>query len=249
MRHVARFLFLIPLLVGFSSPASATGGGETWQAKVKAAKKACATGDPEKGVDILGDLFVESNDITHVFNQGRCYQQNQRWTDAIGRFEEYLRKSPNLSPAERAEVDAHLADCKSRLPPAPTTAGAQAGPAIATTLPSEVPPAARPGGGMRAAGVAIAAVGLAAVATGAVLALKTHSITDDVHKNGYDPDKLSSRDSYETGGWVSFGVGAAGIVAGAALYLVGATSKSSSVALVPLVGQGGAILQVRGGAL
>ena len=43
------------------------------EAQEKAAKKACITGDYRKGVEILADLYVESNDPTYVYNQGRCF--------------------------------------------------------------------------------------------------------------------------------------------------------------------------------
>jgi len=70
----------------------------------KAAKKACATGDFAKGVDLLADLYVESNEISWVYNQGRCYQQNNRWEQAISRFREYLRKAKDISDSDRAEA-------------------------------------------------------------------------------------------------------------------------------------------------
>jgi hypothetical protein len=56
------------------------------------AKKACAVGDVSKGIDILAELFVESNRFVFVYNQGRCHQQNGHWEKAINRFEEFLRK-------------------------------------------------------------------------------------------------------------------------------------------------------------
>jgi len=273
MKHTAWLAFWVCLLVGIPSTASAKGRADRWQAKEKSARKACITGDVQRGIDILGDLFVETEDITFVFDQGRCYQQNHRWEQAIDRFDEYLRKSPNLSPADRAEVDGHIADCKSHIqpaqPPAPPTIASPAGSPVAAPAP-QLPPAgppestsvpagtvalqppstSRPGTGMRTAGIAIGAVGLAAVVTGFVLDLKTHSIVSDVHQNGYDPDKLSSRDAYETWGWVSYGVGAAGIVAGATLYLIGASAgraDSPRVSVVPVVGQTGAMLLLQGG--
>ena len=84
----------------------------------KAAKKACIKGDVGKGIDILGDLYVETGDITFVFNQGRCFQQNHRWEEALDRFNEFLRKARNLSQNEKDEVDRYIADCQSHLPAA-----------------------------------------------------------------------------------------------------------------------------------
>ena len=81
-------------------------------AKEKAAKKACITGDVKTGIDILGDLYVDTADVTYVFNQGRCYEQNHLWVDAIDRFREYLRKIPAGSEKEKADASAHVADCE-----------------------------------------------------------------------------------------------------------------------------------------
>ena len=77
---ITLLLVLPPLLV---SPAVAKPVNR--QTLEKAAKKACITGDYRKGIDILGDLFVETNDATYVFNQGRCFQQNHRWEEALDR--------------------------------------------------------------------------------------------------------------------------------------------------------------------
>ncbi len=82
------------------------------QSKERQAKKACLSGEYAKGVSILADLFVETNDPTFLYNQGRCYEQNVRYVEAAERFREYLRKAPNLSSEDRGEVDKHIADCE-----------------------------------------------------------------------------------------------------------------------------------------
>ena len=79
--------------------------------KERMAKKACLSGDYAKGVGLLADLFLETNDSTYLYNQGRCYEQNVRYVEAAERFKEYLRKAPNLGSADKAEVDKHIADC------------------------------------------------------------------------------------------------------------------------------------------
>jgi tetratricopeptide (TPR) repeat protein len=88
---------------------------ESREAKEKAAKKACLTGKPDKGVELLTDLFIESNDANYIFNQGRCFEQNNRYEDAIGRFREYLRKAKDASAADRADADKHIAECRALL--------------------------------------------------------------------------------------------------------------------------------------
>jgi tetratricopeptide (TPR) repeat protein len=59
--------------------------------KERTARTACLAGDYAKGVAILSELFVETQDAGFIYNQGRCFEQNHRYDDAISRFQEYLR--------------------------------------------------------------------------------------------------------------------------------------------------------------
>ena len=72
--------------------------------KQRAAKRACLVGDVDKGVGILADLYVDTNDPTYLFNQGRCFEQNGKYDQAVLRFKEYLLKAKNLSPTESDAV-------------------------------------------------------------------------------------------------------------------------------------------------
>ena len=128
-------------------------------ATVRAAKRACLTGDPAKGVELLTDLYIESNDPIYIFNQGRCYEQNNRYKDAIGRFREYLRKAKDASQADRSDAEKHIADCRALLheespsepgregtttaaPKSEATATAVATPALTPSSASVIPPSA-----------------------------------------------------------------------------------------------------------
>ena len=91
-----------------ASPAQAA----SRQTPEKTARKACLSGDYEKGVAILSDLFVETQDPTWIFNQARCFEQNRRYEDAIARFQEYLRAAPSLSAADKELTEKHIADCR-----------------------------------------------------------------------------------------------------------------------------------------
>jgi tetratricopeptide (TPR) repeat protein len=82
------------------------------QSQERIAKKACLSGDYAKGVSILAELYVDTNDSNYLFNQGRCYEQNIKYSEAAERFKEYLRKAPKLSDSEKADVDKHIADCE-----------------------------------------------------------------------------------------------------------------------------------------
>lgn len=65
-------------------------------------------GDYAKGVSILADLYVDTGDPNHLFNQARCYEQNLRFVEAAERFKEYPRKAPRLGEAERTDVEKHI---------------------------------------------------------------------------------------------------------------------------------------------
>lgn len=260
-KSTTRLLFSFVILIAWPEVARADSPAETRAEKEKAAKKACIIGDVGKGIDILGDLFVEHNDIGYVFNQARCYQQNHRWQEALDRFAEYQRKAGRLPAEQQNELDRYIADCKAHLgasdtpptvpalpPPAPSGLGQTDVPPVPTV--TAEPAVAQPEGrGLRVAGIVVGAVGVAALATGIVLAAKTRGLADDVQNNGYDRDKIESLDSYETWGWVSYAAGAVGIVAGTALYLWGRPTSSApdrQLSLVPVAGPTGAGLVLKG---
>lgn len=237
---------------------AASQGAPSAKAQEKAAKKACAAGDFRKGVDILADLYVETDNLVHIFNQGRCYEQNHQWAGAIDRFREYLRKNTKASAAERAEAEKHIADCESfrqqeevKLAPpavvAPAPAPAPVAPIVVVTSPEPKPtdvveraatPAENPGSGLRVTGIVLGSVGLAAVATGLVLNLKANSLGDDYNKN-QNPDTKSSYNSYKTGSLIGYAAGGGLLVTGLILYLVGQSSgtstQASQTALLPSV--------------
>jgi hypothetical protein len=81
----------------------------------RAAKKACLSGDHAKGVSILSDLYVDTNDPTYLFNGGRCLEQNGQYEGAILRFREYLRKAKDANEAEKADAQKHIVDCQALL--------------------------------------------------------------------------------------------------------------------------------------
>jgi tetratricopeptide (TPR) repeat protein len=226
----------------------------------KAAKKACATGDFAKGVDLLADLYVESNDISWVYNQGRCYQQNNRWEQAISRFREYLRKAKDISDSERAETERQIAECElsmgktsqvapppvavtSPVPSAQPEARPQAAEPAVTSKLEPAPSETSPGKGLRVAGIISAVVGVAAVGAGVGLALKANGLSS----TDYSRSREDQRASLKTWSMVGYGVGAAAIATGVVLYIVGWPSEqSSSVALLPVVAPDGASVLLNG---
>jgi hypothetical protein len=252
MRKLA-MLFLIPAILA-SLPGQAVAANR--QTMERMAKKACLAGDPAKGVEILAGLYVDTNDIAYIYNQGRCFEQNRKYEDAIGRFREYLLKGKKLTTEEKAVAQERIEACESYLPknepaPSPPTmvlpAVVQAQPAQDSSSPQVVvvaqqPPHGKAGSGLRMAGVTVAAVGVAALIAGVVLNLKVNSMASDLAKSdNFNRDTDTSRKNYKTLGWVSYGVGAACLAGGSLLYYLGWQSgrdSASSVALVPNVAPG-----------
>lgn len=262
-----RNLLLLTLFVlGLPLPALASGHSVNRQAMEKSAKKACIVGDFRKGTDILAELFVETNDATYIFNQGRCFEQSHQWQDAIDRFLEFLRKKPNLSDEERRDVQAHIDECQGHLtaqtspvpvpplaveppPPQPIPASPAADvPQSQTAQP--VPEAEKSGSGLRIAGVVLGAVGVLGIGTGVYSNIRHESLVKDVNVGSASRGSL---DTYKTAAWVGYGVGAAALVTGATLYILGvqagnadSKAKQGGVALVPVFGVHGSTLFLSG---
>jgi pyruvate/2-oxoglutarate dehydrogenase complex dihydrolipoamide acyltransferase (E2) component len=253
------------------TPALAAGKkAQSRQPQERAARKACLSGDYTKGVAILSELFVDTKDPTYLFNQGRCFEQNHRYEDALSRFEEYLRAAQGtLDAADQAAAEKHIADCKDRLPPDQLNKAQASAPQpfvpppptpAAPPEPSSTPqqstsiaaqPEAQPthsGAGLRVAGIVTASVGVAAAVAGVLLNLKVNSMVKDMDTTvGNYESRNSDRKTYQTMAWIGYGAGAACVVTGAILYGFGlrASRRSSTgVALLPAIGPGqaGALL-------
>jgi tetratricopeptide (TPR) repeat protein len=268
MAHFGSSLVLGIVVVFLANPASAE-KVKPKSAREKAAQKACALGDYQKGVEILADLFVETGDPNLIFNSARCYQQSGRFAQALARFQEYLRKDDHLSDADKADAGRRIRECEAALakeaqaapPPAvtPPPVAPIAPPAPAPAPPPPVKPdvstkSAPPapddnqGKGLRAAGIVCAAVGVAALGAGIGLTLKTRNLSSDAERNGggtqADEDR---RKTLETWGWVSYGVGAAAIATGVVLYIAGwPGEKSTNVALLPALAPDGVSIVLKG---
>ena len=262
--------FLLAIAV---TPALAAGKkAQGRQPQERAARKACLSGDYTKGVAILSELFVDTKDPTYLFNQGRCFEQNHRYEDALSRFEEYLRAAQgNLDAADQAAAEKHIADCKDRLPPdqsskAQASAPQQfvpppptpASPPEPSAYPVSTSIAAQPevqpphsGAGLRVAGIVTASVGVAAAVAGVILNLKVNSMVKDMDTTVGDYESRNSdRKNYQTMAWIGYGAGAACVVTGAILYGFGLRtdgSSSTSVALLPAIGRGQAGALLTGG--
>jgi hypothetical protein len=246
--HTRAGLLTLLLALGFLRTANA----QDVESRVRTARMACLSGDHEKGLALLSALFVETRNSTHVYNQGRCFEQNHRWEDAMARFQEYLRISKNLTASEKAETDEHIAECQAQLAKQTATPAATAAAALPSTPPVPTvtrmaePPASASGSGLRTAGIVTASAGVALLASGLVLNWKANSLTRDLKKlDGYSPGKASDRDTYVAWGWVGYSAGAACLAVGAALTYFGFHAGApQSLAFIPAAGPGqvGALL-------
>ena len=249
------------LLLLLTSPATAA----SQQAQERAARKACLSGDYAKGVDILADLFVATKDLTYIFNQGRCFEQNRKYEDAIGRFREYLLAGKGrLDHTEKSAAEQHIANCNEMLaqdrgtstiptvpqplaptpPPVASTPEPAASPEPSTPIvtqpalqPLPEPAPASGGAGLRIGGIVAASVGVASLGAGVLFNLKANGMISDMKAtvDGYSSSKNSEHDTYKTLAWVGYGVGAACVVTGVVLYGIGLKAKSSSSTSVALL--------------
>jgi hypothetical protein len=264
---------VVSLLALVVTPALAAGKkAQGRQAQERAARKACLNGDYTKGVAILSELFVDTKDPTYLFNQGRCFEQNHRYEDALSRFEEYLRAAQGkLDAADQAAAEKHIADCRDRLPPdqsskaqasapqpfvppPPTYAAPPEPTSTSASTSIAAHPEAQPthsGAGLRVAGIVTASVGVAAAVAGVLLNLKVNSMVKDMDTTVGDYESRNSdRKNYQTMAWIGYGAGAACVVTGAILYGFGLRTggnSSTSVALLPALGPGQAGALLTGG--
>jgi tetratricopeptide (TPR) repeat protein len=111
-KHVADCKELLGQQGGSPLAPAEAGRGDSKTAKERAAKKACLSGDSDAGVAILTDLYVDTNDVNYIFNQGRCLEQSERCAEAIVRFHEYQRKTKDADIASDGRAERHIADCE-----------------------------------------------------------------------------------------------------------------------------------------
>jgi hypothetical protein len=221
--------------------------------RVGEAKTACAAGDVQKGIQLLAELYTATNDPIWIFNQGRCYHQNAQLVPALSRFKEFLRKSKGAPDEDVKDAQNYITEIETEQQKERSLSGAASTATEATnTLSTQAPaPEPKPGRGLRYAGVGVGIFGVAALASGVVFGLlvrQTQSQVEDQTKNGVVDSsaisgKLTDGYRYETLQWISYGVGAAAVVAGSLLYWMGTGSdepKSSSARVSPIFMTNGA---------
>lgn len=247
-------LFGVPLFLTLLAPLAQAADKD---GKERAARKACLSDDYAKGVEILSDLFLDTKNPTHIFNQARCYEQNNRCSEAVGRFREYLRKAPKLGESERSEVEKHIEECETLLgkaspavattpPPVPVVAPAPLPPAPAPLPPAPAPTTAPPAPEAvplasppleRAAtvpasqghGLLIAGICTGVVGLGALsTGVYFYTRARYYSDQPFTEDNDSAGKRAETMQWIFYGIGGAALAAGTVMTILGWPSSEAS---------------------
>jgi hypothetical protein len=115
------------------------------EAREREARKACFTGNVDRGVEILVDLYGETGHPNYIYNQARCFERNGKYDQALLSYEDYLRKAKDLGEAERAQVEKSIADLRAKVASTSAPGGGEAAaPALlapALDAPATPPPA------------------------------------------------------------------------------------------------------------
>jgi hypothetical protein len=249
---------MVLLLVTAAPPA----GGEAVDPRETEAKKACAAGQAQRGIELLADYYAESGDENAIYNQGRCYQQNDMARPALARFREFLRVAKEVSGDLRRQAESHIQELEAELLRADQAERslAEAPPAApgVTAPPVVVAPAPRaPSRGqrlLRSAGWVLGGVAVAAAGTGLVFTMQVRRHDGDLRNLG-EGGRPAGYDDYQntveagrraqTLQWVGYGTALGAALGSAACFLL-AGRGDRSLALLPAAGpsHGGATLRL-----
>src|SRR5215831_20268968 len=94
---------------------SAAGAADSRDAREREARKLCFTGNVDRGVEILVDLYGETGHPNYIYNQARCFERNGKYDQALLSYEDYLRKAGDLGEADRAQVEKSIADLRAKV--------------------------------------------------------------------------------------------------------------------------------------
>jgi hypothetical protein len=215
------------------------------------ARRACAAGRVDEGIEILADLYARHSHPNYIYNQGRCYQQNGKGEQAVARFKEYLRVAPDAPPAVREQVEGYIRELEGtrtveKAPPPPVREPeplprAVPPPAPMVTTPNTVtdrlppaPPPRQSSPALVAGAIVFGVVGGVGLLGGLLAGAKVHSLEKDVEQatpGKFDVDQLASQGRsahrYETLQWVGYGVAGAGLL-GAVICIMANNAGANS---------------------
>jgi hypothetical protein len=211
------------------------------------ARKACAAGQVDRGIQLLADYLAATEDATAIYNMARCYEQNGLTDKAVLQFREYLRKAKELTAADRQEVVGHIRELEAaHAPPVPSP------PQPDRPSPSS-PEAGRPA--LRITGLALAGAGVVSIGAGVVFGLRVAHINsqlgaaraEEAPDAGHYRQLLREGRTAQTLQWVLMGTGTGMLGAGVACYfLARPAAEERAIAFAPWLSPGAAGARLEG---
>ena len=105
---------LLVCALALAGGARAAHAEDPYQAREVEAKKACLARHTDRGIELLAELYAETNDPTYIYNQARCFQQGGKSQEALNSFREYLRKARDLPADEKAQVQGYITELEAQ---------------------------------------------------------------------------------------------------------------------------------------
>jgi hypothetical protein len=205
---------LLMVLVARSPAAAVQPDPEEHDPREQAARSLCAGGQPNEGLELLVQMYAETNDPLYVYNQARCLQQNGRDAEAIARFRDYLHFDHDTTAADREAAGAHIAELEAKRTRSVAPPAQVAAVNLADTL--------EPSNTLRTVAIATGAAGGLLIGTGALFGLRVRSTSAEAErlaKQGLiDPRQREVGRRAETWQWVSYGAGVLALGGAAAAY-------------------------------
>ena len=105
---------LLACALALTAGAGAAHAEDPYHAREVEAKKACLARHTDRGIELLAELYAETNDPTYIYNQARCFQQGGKPQEALVSFREYLRKARDLPADEKAQVQGYITELEAQ---------------------------------------------------------------------------------------------------------------------------------------
>ena len=202
---------------------AATEGGAD-DPRVAKAQTACLSNDLDTGVRVLAELYTETGDVRWLFNQARCYQQNNKPDLALNRFREFLRAAPQSETDLRGRATKYVEELEHR-----ENVGAPLAQIDLTAKPPIDDHAAAGDPRLRTAAIVLGSVGVAGLATGVVFSWRGQAKKEEIRHDGELTtllDPAEERRKYDDGErlarwqWPAYLAGGALIAGAAACYVL-----------------------------
>src|SRR3954466_8612916 len=105
-------LFILTVSLALPAPAQTDPAPATAATRQKemGARKAFASGDWDRALDLFSDLYAETLNPIYLRNIGRCHQKKREPEKAIDAFQDYLAKGKSVTASERKEIQGYIKD-------------------------------------------------------------------------------------------------------------------------------------------